>query len=217
MPIKLAIGCYHNLLGEALKKLIGGEKEIHIAGVFSAVSDLEEIAQMRADVMLLDLQTFQALPKEFPSFAKTKILLIGDQTFLSSQPRFFEDLIARGVVGVLPSGADLNTLKKALMSVSGGEFWLDRKVIGRILSHAAAGRREREKLTRGENEVASFICQGFKNKEIAQKLKVSEQTVKSHCNRIYRKLGVSDRLHLAIKLGVNQNHSPSSFLIPRGE
>jgi DNA-binding NarL/FixJ family response regulator len=131
MPLKLAIGCHHNLLGEALKKLIGAEKEIHVAGVFSAGAGLEEIAQMHPDVMLIDLQTFQALPNEFPSLTNTEVLLIGDQSFLSSQPRFFADLIARGVVGVLPPGADLDTLRKAVKSVSEGEFWLDRKVVGR--------------------------------------------------------------------------------------
>jgi DNA-binding NarL/FixJ family response regulator len=216
MSIKLAIGCYHILLGEALKKLIDGDKEILVARVFSEGSDLDEIAKMNLDVMLIDLQTFQSLPKEFPSLAKSRILLIGDQSFLSPHPRCFEDLIALGVVGVLPSGADLNTLKKALKSVSQGEFWLGRKVIGQILSHATAGMKERGRLTGAEKEVASLVCLGCKNKEIAQKLNVSEQTVKSHCNRIYRKMGVSDRLQLAIKLGTNQNSSPLSWESPGG-
>jgi DNA-binding NarL/FixJ family response regulator len=216
MSIKLAIGCYHNLLGEALKKLIGCDKEILVVGVFSAAAELGEIAKTNPDVMLIDLQTLQSLPKESFSLAKTKTLLIGDPSSLYSRPRWFEHLIARGVVGILPSGADLNTLKKAMKSVSEGEFWLGRKVVGQILSQATAGRKEREKLTGTEREVASLICLGCKNKEIAQKLKVSEQTVKSHCNRIYRKMEVSDRLQLAIKLGRNQNPSPPSLGDPQG-
>ncbi|NWF56548.1 MAG: response regulator transcription factor [Syntrophaceae bacterium] len=207
MPIHLAIGCYHNLLGEALKKLIGFDKEIQVVAVFSTEKELEKIAGTKIEVMLIDLQTFQSLPREFPSFLKTRILLLGDQSFLPFHPQFLEDLITRGVVGILPAGADLSTVKKAVKSVCEGEFWLERKVIGQILSHSAAGRREREKLTRVENEVVSLICDGCNNKEIAQKLKVSEQTVKSHCNRIYRKMGVSNRLHLAIKMGTNRNVS----------
>jgi DNA-binding NarL/FixJ family response regulator len=54
------------------------------------------------------------------------------------------------------------------------------------------------RLAQREKEIISHICQGFKNKEIAQKLNISEQTVKSHCNRIYKKLGVNDRLQLAL-------------------
>ena len=49
-----------------------------------------------------------------------------------------------------------------------------------------------------EEEIISHICQGYTNKEIAQKLNISEQTVKSHCHRIYKKIGVSDRLQLAL-------------------
>jgi DNA-binding NarL/FixJ family response regulator len=46
----------------------------------------------------------------------------------------------------------------------------------------------------------SFICQGYRNKEIAQQLDISEQTVKSHCNRIYKKVGVSDKVQLVLHL-----------------
>lgn len=53
-------------------------------------------------------------------------------------------------------------------------------------------------LAKREREIAFHICQGYRNKEIAQKLHISEQTVKSHCCRIYKKLGVSDRLQLAL-------------------
>jgi DNA-binding NarL/FixJ family response regulator len=53
-------------------------------------------------------------------------------------------------------------------------------------------------LTGKEEEITSLICKGFRNKEIAQKLNISEQTVKSHCNRIYKKVGVSDRVQLAL-------------------
>jgi DNA-binding NarL/FixJ family response regulator len=53
-------------------------------------------------------------------------------------------------------------------------------------------------LTRKEKEIVSLICHGYRNKEIAQKLAITEQTVKSHCNRIFKKVGVSDRLQLAL-------------------
>jgi DNA-binding NarL/FixJ family response regulator len=200
MPIKLAIGCYHNLLGEALKNLIDGDKEIRVVGVLGPGVDLKKIAKTKPDVLLIDPQTLRSLPKESFSLAKTKLLVIGGPSSLYSHPRWF-DLIARGVVGVLPAGTDLSTLKKAVKSVSEGELWLGRKVFAQILSEVAAGRREREKLTGAERGVASLICTGCSNKQIAQRLKVSEQTVKSHCSRIYKKMEVSDRLQLAIKLG----------------
>jgi len=53
-------------------------------------------------------------------------------------------------------------------------------------------------LTRQEKLVGSYIFRAYRNKEIAQRLGISEQTVKSHCNRIYKKLGITDRLQLAM-------------------
>ena len=205
MPIKLAIGCYHKLFGEALKKLIVGDGEISIAGVFSAGEDLNEIGRTNPDVILLDLLTFQSLPEEFSFPPKSKILLIGDSSFKGSIPDRFEDLISKGVAGILPFGSDLGILKKALKSVSSGELWFGRKVIAQMIYHAALGKNHREKLSHMEKKVADLICQGHKNKEIARALSISEQTVKSHCNRIYKKMEVSDRLRLAIKLGHNRN------------
>ena len=205
MPIKLAIGCYHKLLGEALKKLIAGDGEISVAGVFSAGGDLNEIGKTNPDVILLDLLTFQSLPDEFSLPPKTKILLMGDSSFKGSIPDRFEHLISKGLAGILPSEGDLGILKKALRSVSSGELWFGRKLIAQMIYHTALGKNHREKLSNMEKKVAALICQGRKNKEIARELMISEQTVKSHCNRIYKKMEVSDRLQLAIKLGHNRN------------
>ena len=53
-------------------------------------------------------------------------------------------------------------------------------------------------LSTREREVVGLVCQGFRNKEIAEKMFISEQTVKNHLHNIFDKLGVSDRLELAL-------------------
>lgn len=209
MPIRLVIGCYTRFMGEALKALLAQERDINIIGVFSPEMDFKEFLKLNPDVMLLGSKIFQGLPENFKPGPRTKILLMGDRSLDPPTPQWINDFISRGGVGILPSGADSVTLKKALNAVSRGEFWLDRKSMSGIISHQAEGRREGAKLTPKEKEVAALICLGCRNKEIAQKLKVSEQTVKSHCNRMYKKVGVTDRLQLAIKLGRDpqlQNH-----------
>jgi two-component system nitrate/nitrite response regulator NarL len=130
---------------------------------------------------------------------------MGDNSPGSSLPDSFDNLISRGVAGLLPSGVDVGILRKAVKAVSSGELWFERRVIGQMICHATLARKEREKLTGLEKEVTSLICLGCKNKEIARKLDISEQTVKSHCNRIYKKMEVSDRLQLAVKLGRSRN------------
>jgi DNA-binding NarL/FixJ family response regulator len=126
-----------------------------------------------------------------------KIILIGDRTLRFIADKQLKELVLRGVVGILPPSADSELLRKALKAVSSGELWLDRHTLMKILTSM----RHQEKgisLARREKEIVFHICQGYRNKEIAQKLSISEQTVKSHCNRIYKKLGVSDRLQLAL-------------------
>jgi DNA-binding NarL/FixJ family response regulator len=56
------------------------------------------------------------------------------------------------------------------------------------------------RLTNAEREIVALLCHGFRNKEIAQQQNISEQTVKSHCNKAYKKFGVSDRLQLALEV-----------------
>ena len=58
--------------------------------------------------------------------------------------------------------------------------------------------RERSPLSAREREIVSLVAQGYKNKEMAEKMFISEQTVKNHLHNIFDKLGVSDRLELAL-------------------
>jgi DNA-binding NarL/FixJ family response regulator len=97
----------------------------------------------------------------------------------------------------LSSKQDSETLRKAVKVVYSGELWLDRKLIRDVLYNMSHVEKKVD-LTRKEKEIVSLICNGYRNKEIAQKLDITEQTVKSHCNRIFKKVGVSDRLQLAL-------------------
>lgn len=197
MPIRVAIGCYNYLFGEGIKRLLEDEREIDIIGIFNEGADFKEIIKIEPDVALVDFYIFRELPEDFASETRVKILIIGNKTFYAVSDRRIADLVSKGVAGILPPGADSYLLKKATKAISSGELWLDRKTMRNILSYESFSKRE-IKLTGAEKEIVSLICQGYRNKEIAQKLNVSEQTVKSHCNRIYKKVGVSDRLQLAI-------------------
>jgi two-component system, NarL family, nitrate/nitrite response regulator NarL len=197
MPIQVAIGSYNYLFGAGVKKLLEGERDIHVVGIFDEETDVEEIAKMNPSIVLLDFTMFQGLA-ELSGDSKIKILLFIDRkTYLVSEKRV-SHLITKGVVGILPPGADPDLLKKAIRAIHSGELWLDRKTMSSILSQDNSIQKNEIKLTKSEKEIVSLICQGLRNKEIALKLRISEQTVKSHCNRIYKKVGISDRLQLAI-------------------
>jgi DNA-binding NarL/FixJ family response regulator len=206
MSLQLAIYCSNRLYAEGLKTILADEKDIQIVGIFDEsntdiLQSLKEILQCKPDVILAEFQSaaglFQNLPENHLSDNALKILLIGDNTVRLLMDRQMKELVMKGVVGILPRSADSDILKKAVKALSRDEVWLDRAMLLKILismkeqeSNVVLGNRERE--------IMFHICKGFHNKEIAQKLNISEQTVKSHCNRLYRKLGVSDRLQLVL-------------------
>jgi DNA-binding NarL/FixJ family response regulator len=205
MKLRLAIGCSSYLFCEGLKTLLDDERDIEIVGMFNGhtgvLPDLKEVLKLNPDVILADYSAdfniFLNLPQEMLSSKRLKIILIGDRSLRLVADKQLKELVLRGVVGILPPSADSELLKKALKAVFSGELWLDRQTLMKIIS--SMRRNETGvSLARREKEIVSHICQGYRNKEIAEKMHISEQTVKSHCNRIYKKLGVSDRLQLAL-------------------
>ena len=197
IPIRLTIGCSSYLLGEGIKKLLEDEKDIEVIAVFNRGADFKEIIKMKPDIAILDFKIFRDLPKDLGVDIKIKILLIGESGLNSIADRRIVNLISKGAVGILPAEADSFLLKKAIKVVSSGELWLDRKTLSKIISYDSLPKNGGVKLTEAEKQVVFLICEGFRNKEIAKNLKISEKTVKSHCNRIYKKVGVTDRLQLA--------------------
>ena len=198
-PIKLVIGCNNYLFAEGLKKLLENDSKINTIGVFNEGLDLKEVVKLKPDIILADFNFFLSFPDSFAIDNHMQIILLDNRTELQAMTTQIPNLTSNGVVGILPPGTDVRLLKKAIKAVSAGELWIDRKTIKNILSS------ERSQLfgedisfTKMERETITFICKGLRNKEIAQHLDISEQTVKSHLNRIYKKIGVSDRLQLAL-------------------
>jgi DNA-binding NarL/FixJ family response regulator len=107
---------------------------------------------------------------------------------------------ARGVV-LKQSASDV--LVKSIHRVHDGEIWLDNRVTAAVMMAFAKdsnGRPRGDKplLSDREKQVVQLVAQGNRNREISQKLFISEQTVKNHMHNIFDKLGVSDRLELAL-------------------
>jgi DNA-binding NarL/FixJ family response regulator len=204
MPFRIAICCGNRIFAEGLKILLGKEPSIEIIGTFSGsdlLSDLHNAHQAFPNLLLLDatvdLHSIATLPNDYFSGNHMKILLIGDSSLKYFISKNLHSLIAKGIVGILPPSADSDLLKKALKAIALGELWIDRTTLMKLLACMKQS-APNVRLAQREKEIISHICKGYRNKEIAQKLGISEQTVKSHCNRIYKKLGVADRLQLAL-------------------
>lgn len=116
-----------------------------------------------------------------------------------------------GARGYCHTEIDPGLLRKATDVVHKGEIWVGRKLIPHLLEEltSATERRQREtagatrdsrldRLTPRERQIVELLSQGANNKEMSRQLSVTERTVKAHLTAIFRKLGVSDRLQLAL-------------------
>ncbi len=107
-----------------------------------------------------------------------------------------------GAAGVILKSADPELFVKSAREVARGDVWLPKRDIarmGRLLDVKKAFEpRPVDTLTRREKSIISCLMQGWRNREIARHLSITEQTVKNHLRAIYDKVGVSDRLELVL-------------------
>ena len=131
-----------------------------------------------------------------------------------------------GTSGIVLKQTATELLIKSIRKVHAGEIWLDSHTTAAVIRQfvandelqqpsiqsmpAAPPQRERERspLSQREREIVALVAQGFKNKEMAEKMFISEQTVKNHLHNIFDKLGVSDRLELALYAIHKNIHTP---------
>ena len=114
------------------------------------------------------------------------------------------ELLRRGAHAVVSREVEPETLVECLRKVAHGEPWLEARAMGWVLDAfrtqgtRPAGSRPKVQLTPKESLIVSCVTQGMKNKEIALRVGTTEQVVKNYLRKVYDKLGVADRLELAL-------------------
>jgi DNA-binding NarL/FixJ family response regulator len=159
------------------------------------------------DVILLDVDpTFGigiGIFHQLPVIAerwRTLILTISDDPMMHARA------IELGAMGIVTRDQSAEVLVKAIRKVNAGELWLDRTRIAGVVSRLARGRSadddpDREKvaaLTRREREIVNLVSEGLKNKQIGDRLSISEATVRNHLTSVLDKLDLEDRFELAV-------------------
>jgi DNA-binding NarL/FixJ family response regulator len=99
--------------------------------------------------------------------------------------------------GIWPAQTESRIARSPRATASNSVSW-QFAALGAVSAGDPGKTRERSPLSTREREVVQFIAQGYKNKEMAEKMFISEQTVKNYLHNIFDKLGVSDRLELAL-------------------
>ena len=108
----------------------------------------------------------------------------------------------RGASGMILKSVDPSLFVKCARKVMESEVWLPKREVAHM-AHALGTtpvelRRPADTLTHREKMIISYLVQGWRNREIADHLSISEQTVKNHLRAVYDKVGVSDRLELVL-------------------
>jgi len=209
--IRVVLADDHPIVRDGLKKLLTLEDDIVVVGEASDGRELLQVVnETRPDVVLLDLRmpnmdglttlhAFQEL-----SFKPRVIVLTA-----SEDKNEFVQAMKLGCSGIVLKQTAPELIVKSIRKVHSGEIWLDSHTTaavmrqfagpGDVIGGAGPSRnRERSPLSQREREIVSLVAQGYKNREMAEKMFISEQTVKNHLHNIFDKLGVSDRLELAL-------------------
>jgi DNA-binding NarL/FixJ family response regulator len=204
MPIQLVIVDDHPIVLHGLKRLFEGTEGFAVVDV--CASGAEAVAAARArrfDVMLLDLRMpGQTGLDVLKSIAAEK--LPGRIVMLTAAITDDEvvQAVMLGAQGVVMKESSPETLIECVRRVHRGEQWIDRETMGRAFGRVAqreeAQREASKVLTPREIEIVRMITQGLRNKAIAERLSISEGTVKIHLHNIYEKLGVDGRLELML-------------------
>ncbi len=179
-----------------LRAFAGDGDEIFFAG--SAASSTEALDRMRevpSDIVLVDQSAGLRTALQFVSDLRqisprtNAILWVHEQSEIDGFRA-----IQMGVRAVLRKTVSLETLLDCVRTVAGGNIWMEQS----SELQTQSGLRPAPKLTPREREIASCVCKGMRNREIAERLTITPGTVKVHLMHIFEKTGVKDRFELAI-------------------
>lgn len=157
------------------------------------------------DMVLVD----QASLKQgiFERWPDSKVILL--DTGLS-ESEIITILLTYRLRGVIDHNTDTQLFIKALTVIHSGQVWIDNRTLKALLGHSETFSQTRnlERISPKEQEVIILVSQGCRNREIASKLNISEQTVKVHISNIFRKANVTTRSQL-VPLAMQFRFSPA--------
>ena len=203
MSVRLIIADDHVVVLDGLKSLLGDVRDIEIV---AEAADGEEAARLarrhRPDVVLLDvrmpgtdgLAVLGQLRSELPTAAVVMFSSYDNPTYIARA-------VALGAAGYLVKSATREEIIAGIRRAASGEALWSREGLRRVTGALSTPRAPAEleaPLTKRESEVLKQLALGLSNKEIAQALEISYETVKEHVQHILRKLAVADRTQAAV-------------------
>lgn len=202
-PIRVIIADDHPILLRGLREMFEDEPGFEVAECCRDGHEaLAAVRRTRADVIVLDLRMpglggFDVIRAITSERLKCRVVLL-TATLRDTQ---VTEVMQLGVKGLVLKESPSEVLLDCVRHVQRGEEWIDRAALTRALDHARqAGTMgvPGAALTPRELEIVRMLAEGLRNREIADKLFITEGTVKLHLHNAYEKLGVNGRLELVL-------------------
>jgi DNA-binding NarL/FixJ family response regulator len=188
-----------------LRKIFALEDDIRVVGQAETLAQTQSaVAKFSADILIFEsaltpnpVESVIGLLRENP---KLKVVVVTP----SADEELTLELFRRGAHGIVSREVEPELMVDCLRKVVAGETWLDSQGVHWVMeayrnqNSRSAGSRPKVQLTPKETLIVSCVTQGMKNKEIALRVGTTEQVVKNYLRKVYDKLGVADRLELAL-------------------
>jgi len=216
-----------------MRKVFALEDDIRVIAQVDTLAGLHgAIQRFPTDIVLLEgsliAGTTDAIPELVRRAPQLKIIV---QSTLADESNTVE-LYRRGVRGIIPRSISPDLLVKCVRKIAAGETWIDNQSVNWVIeayrsqATALTSPRSQPRLSPKELAIITCITQGKRNKEIAYQLGTTEQVIKNYLRKVYDKLGVSDRLELALyclhhqlhkKVAAANGSSPAEPVLPNGK
>jgi DNA-binding NarL/FixJ family response regulator len=203
--IRVIVADSQAIFRAGLRKIFALEDDIRVVGQAETVAQtIAAIQKFEADILI-----FEAALTTSPADAVSDLLRQNGKSRIvvvlqEPDQELTLELFRRGAHGIVCREIEPETLVDCLRKVAAGEPWLESRAIAWVLDAfrtqglRPTGSRPKVQLTPKESLIVSCVTQGMKNKEIALRVGTTEQVVKNYLRKVYDKLGVADRLELAL-------------------
>ncbi len=203
--IKIILADSQAIYRVGMRKVFALEDDIRVVAQAETLQNLySALVRFPTDVVVLEGSlisgTVDAIPELVRRNPEAKLIV---QVSESDENNTVE-LYRRGVRGVVPRSISPDLLIKCVRKIAAGETWIDNQSVSWVIEAYRAqatsltSPRSQPKLSKKELAIISCITRGMRNKEIAYQIGTTEQVIKNYLRKVYDKLGVSDRLELAL-------------------
>lgn len=203
MKISILIADDHSMIREGLKQLLELEQNFNVIGFAdNGRKAIDKINELHPDILLLDVNMpvlggIETLAEIRKNNINVKVIMLT----IHNEREYLIKAVELGCDGYILKESDTDELKNAIYNVYEGKRYIQPNMTPMLNSYLASKAEDDKKLvglTKREIQVLKLVAEGMFNRDIAERLEISERTVKNHIANIFKKIQVSDRTQAAV-------------------